>query len=222
MENMILLKNVSKSYKTKFYEAKAVNNISLQIEKGEFVAITGTSGCGKTTLLNLIGMQDNMDCGKIYIDGQDVSMLNEKEKYRFKQEHIAIIFQFYNLIEVLTLKENIVLPLKLAKKKIDEHMLNEYVEQLRLSEHINRFPNECSGGQQQRAAIIRALMCKSKIILADEPTGNLDEANTKEVIEILKKINKEYEVTIIMVTHDKELAKNAHREIIMSDGQILP
>lgn len=218
---MICLKNINKTFTTKYHEVKAVVDVDLEIKKGEFVAITGTSGCGKTTLLNIIGMQDTADSGLIYINGSDISTLNAKEKHSFQHANIAMIFQFFNLIDVLTMKENILLPLKLRKKQIDENKLNTYVKRLGLEEHLNHFPSECSGGQQQRVALIRALMNEVPIILADEPTGNLDRENAKEVIEILKQINLEDNVTIVMVTHDHELAMMADKQIVMKDGRII-
>ena len=218
---MICLKNINKTFTTKYHEVKAVVDVDLEIKKGEFVAITGTSGCGKTTLLNIIGMQDTADSGLIYINGSDISILKAKEKHYFQHANIAMIFQFYNLIDVLTMKENILLPLKLRKKQVDENKLNTYVKRLGLEEHLNHLPSECSGGQQQRVALIRALMNEVPIILADEPTGNLDRENAKEVIEILKQINLEDNVTIVMVTHDHELAMMADKQIVMKDGRII-
>lgn len=218
---MICLKNINKTFTTKYHEVKAVVDVDLEIKKGEFVAITGTSGCGKTTLLNIIGMQDTADSGLIYINGSDISTLKAKEKHSFQHANIAMIFQFFNLIDVLTMKENILLPLKLRKKQEDENKLNTYVKRLGLEEHLNHFPSECSGGQQQRVALIRALMNEVPIILADEPTGNLDRENAKEVIEILKQINLEDNVTIVMVTHDHELAMMADKQIVMKDGRII-
>ena len=218
---MICLKNINKTFTTKYHEVKAVVDVDLEIKKGEFVAITGTSGCGKTTLLNIIGMQDTADSGLIYINGNDISTLKAKEKHSFQHTNIAMIFQFFNLIDVLTMIEIILLPLKLRKKQEDENKLNTYVKRLGLEEHLNHFPSECSGGQRQRVALIRALMNEVSIILADEPTGNLDRENAKEVIEILKQINLEDNVTIVMVTHDHELAMMADKQIVMKDGRII-
>ena len=220
MSNIVELKNITKTFYQKYHDIHVLKDINLQIEKGEFVAITGTSGCGKTTLLNLIGMQMEADSGEFYMNEINVMTLKEKEKLLFRQNMIAMIFQFFNLIDILTLKENILLPLQFMKKKVNEDKLNAYVKQLGLEEHMNHFPSECSGGQQQRVALIRALMCETPIILADEPTGNLDEKTSYEVMQLLKEINQEHYITIVMVTHDNELAQMADRILWMHDGRL--
>lgn len=220
VSNIVELKNITKTFYQKYHDIHVLKDINLQIEKGEFVAITGTSGCGKTTLLNLIGMQMEADSGEFYMNEINVMTLKEKEKLLFRQNMIAMIFQFFNLIDILTLKENILLPLQFMKKKVNEDKLNAYVKQLGLEEHMNHFPSECSGGQQQRVALIRALMCETPIILADEPTGNLDEKTSYEVMQLLKEINQEHYITIVMVTHDNELAQMADRILWMHDGRL--
>lgn len=216
----IEVKNVTKRFHAQYHEVIAVNNVSFVIEKGTFAVIRGSSGCGKTTLLNLIGMQESCDCGQILLDGVDITTLKEKEKLKYRREQIAMIFQFFNLMDILTLKENIVLPLKLAKKPIDEQLVQEYAQLFQLQEHLDHFPNEVSGGQKQRAAIIRALMMDCQLILADEPTGNLDQENSLEVMKLLTQINQKQGVTILMVTHDEKLASMADYQLIMSDGVI--
>ena len=219
--SILKVKNLNKTYGEKENKTVAIDNISLEIEKGEFVAIVGTSGSGKSTLLHMIGGVDKPTSGNIEINGVDVYTLSEPKQAEFRRREVALIYQFYNLIPVLNIEENICLPLKLDGQKVNEKELNEMIQKLGLQERRKNLPNELSGGQQQRVAIGRSLMQKPSILLADEPTGNLDSKNSKEIIELLKKSNKEYGQTIILVTHDEEIAKQADRIITINDGKII-
>lgn len=218
--SIIKIENISKYYGAGDNEVKALDNVSLEIQEGEFIAITGTSGSGKSTLLHIIGSVDKPTSGKILLEGQDIYAMNDDEQSKLRRKKIALIYQFYNLIPTLNVKENITLPTMLENDKIDEKYLNELLELLGLSNRVTHLPNELSGGQQQRVSIGRALLSKPSVILADEPTGNLDSKNSKEIMELLKTANEKYKQTIIMVTHDKELAKYANRIITIEDGKI--
>lgn len=222
-ENMEILKveNLSKIYGEKDTKTIAVDNVSFEVEKGEFVAIVGTSGSGKSTLLHMIGGVDKPTSGIIEINGVNIYELDEAKQAEFRRREVALIYQFYNLIPVLNVEENMCLPIKLDSKKVDEQKLDEMIERLGLKERRKNLPNELSGGQQQRVAIGRSLMQNPAILLADEPTGNLDSQNSKEIIELLKTSNKEYNQTIILVTHDEEIAKQADRIITINDGKIV-
>ena len=200
---------------------KALDHVSFSVEKGEFVAIVGASGSGKSTLLHILGGVDRPTSGKVYVDKEDVYRLNETNLAIFRRRSVGLIYQFYNLIPILNVTENITLPILLDNKKVDEVYLNELVETLGLKERISHLPNELSGGQQQRVSIGRALMNRPSILLADEPTGNLDSVASKEIIELLKLSNKKYKQTIIMITHDQSLALNADRIITIDDGKII-
>jgi len=221
-DNMSVLKieNITKYYGTGDNEVKALDGINLEIQDGEFIAITGTSGSGKSTLLHIIGSVDKPTSGRVLLENQDIYAMSDDEQSKLRRKKIALIYQFYNLIPTLNVKENITLPTMLENDKIDEKYLNELLELLGLSNRVTHLPNELSGGQQQRVSIGRALMSKPSIILADEPTGNLDSKNSKEIMELLKTANEKYKQTIIMVTHDKELAKYANRIITIEDGKI--
>ena len=223
IKNMSILKveNLSKIYGEKDTKTIAVDNVSFEVEKGEFVAIVGTSGSGKSTLLHMIGGVDKPTSGTIEINGVNIYELDEAKQAEFRRREVALIYQFYNLIPVLNVEENMCLPIKLDNKKVDEQKLSEMIETLGLKERRKNLPNELSGGQQQRVAIGRSLMQNPAILLADEPTGNLDSQNSKEIIELLKKSNKEYNQTIILVTHDEEIAKQADRIITINDGKIV-
>lgn len=218
---ILKVENLSKIYGEKDTKTVAVDNVSFEVEKGEFVAIVGTSGSGKSTLLHMIGGVDKPTSGKIEINGVNIYELDEAKQAEFRRREVALIYQFYNLIPVLNVEENMCLPIKLDNKKVDENKLNEMIEKLGLKERRKNLPNELSGGQQQRVAIGRSLMQNPAILLADEPTGNLDSQNSKEIIELLKKSNKEYNQTIILVTHDEEIAKQADRIITINDGKIV-
>ena len=219
--SILKVENLSKIYGEKDTKTIAVDNVSFEVEKGEFVAIVGTSGSGKSTLLHMIGGVDKPTSGTIEINGVNIYELDEAKQAEFRRREVALIYQFYNLIPVLNVEENMCLPIKLDNKKVDEQKLSEMIETLGLKERRKNLPNELSGGQQQRVAIGRSLMQTPAILLADEPTGNLDSQNSKDIIELLKKSNKEYNQTIILVTHDEEIAKQADRIITINDGKIV-
>ncbi|CEI73106.1 MULTISPECIES: ABC transporter ATP-binding protein [Romboutsia] len=217
---VVKVENITKSYGKGDTKVDAVKNVNLSINKGEFVAIVGPSGSGKSTLLHLMGGVDKPSSGKVYINGVDICSLNEKDLAIFRRRNIGLIYQFYNLIPVLSVKENILLPAELDNRKIDKEYLNDLLKTLGLKEKENNLPNELSGGQQQRTSIGRALINRPSIILADEPTGNLDSKNSKEVIELLKLSVKKYNQTLIMITHDNNIALQADRVIAIEDGII--
>lgn len=200
---------------------RALDHVSFSVNKGEFVAIVGASGSGKSTLLHILGGVDRPTSGKVYVDGEDVYRLNENALAIFRRKQVGLIYQFYNLIPVLNVEENMTLPILLDRKKVDQTYLNELIETLNLKDRVNHLPNELSGGQQQRVSIGRALMNRPTLLLADEPTGNLDSKAGKEIIELLKLSNKKYHQTIIMITHDHNLALHADRIITIDDGKIV-
>lgn len=202
-------------------EFLALNNISIKVKKGEFIAIVGKSGSGKSTLLHLLGGLDKPDRGNVIINNQNIYKLSDKELTVFRRKYIGFVYQFYNLIPALTVKENILLPALFDGRKISDKKLEELVKKLGLINKMDAYPNDLSGGQQQRVAIGRALINHPKIILADEPTGNLDTRSTKHIVKLLEYYNKKYRQTIIMVTHDLSLAKRASRIITMRDGNII-
>ena len=220
---MFILKveHIEKTYSINGDMVKAVNDISFSIEQGEFVAITGSSGSGKSTLLHIIGGVDSASAGTVDIKGVRMQDLKGDELAIFRRKNISIIYQFYNLIPVLNVKENITLPLKLDHQIIDEERLSFFLNILNLDKRVNHLPSQLSGGQQQRVAIARALMSGTSIILADEPTGNLDKKSSKEIIDYLCEINKSNNQTILMVTDDMEIAKRANRILIIEDGKIV-
>ena len=199
----------------------AVNDISFTVEKGEFVAIVGASGSGKSTLLHLLGGVDRPTSGKVYIDGKDIYSLNNDNLAIFRRRQIGIIYQFYNLIPILNVKENITLPCDLDGQKIEKERLDELVKTLGLENRVNHLPNQLSGGQQQRVSIGRAMINNPAIMLADEPTGNLDSKASEEIVILLKLSNKKYNQTVIIITHDMEIAKQAERVITIEDGKII-
>lgn len=213
--------NLCKIYGKGENEFLALNNISIKVKKGEFIAIVGKSGSGKSTLLHLLGGLDKPDRGNVIINNQDIYKMNDKELTVFRRKYIGFVYQFYNLIPALTVKENILLPALFDGRKISDKKLEELVKKLGLINKMEAYPNDLSGGQQQRVAIGRALINHPKIILADEPTGNLDTRSTKHIIKLLEYYNKKYRQTIIMVTHDLSLAKRASRIITMRDGKII-
>lgn len=200
---------------------RALDHVSFSVNKGEFVAIVGASGSGKSTLLHILGGVDRPTSGKVYVDGEDVYRLNENALAIFRRRQVGLIYQFYNLIPVLNVEENMTLPILLDRKKVDQMYLEELIETLNLKDRVNHLPNELSGGQQQRVSIGRALMNRPTLLLADEPTGNLDSKAGKEIIELLKLSNKKYHQTIIMITHDHNLALHADRIITIDDGKIV-
>lgn len=199
---------------------KALDNISISVNRGEFVAIVGTSGSGKTTLLQVLGGLDRPTSGKVIVDGQDIFNFNNDELTIFRRRHIGFVFQSYNLIPVLNVKQNIVFPMALDGNTIDEEFLSDIVNTLDIKDKLNSMTNELSGGQQQRVAIARALITKPAIILADEPTGNLDSKTTMDVMGLMKNTSKKYNQTIIMITHNESIAQMADRIIRIEDGKI--
>lgn len=217
---LIEVKNLNKIYGSGEAEVKALKNINLNIEQGEFVAIVGQSGSGKSTLLHLIGGVDIPSSGEVIIDGKNIYKLKEKELSILRRRKLGFIFQFFNLIPVLTAQENIEMSVLLDNEKIDKKYMNELLRILGLEERKNNYPSQLSGGQQQRVSIGRALANKPSIILADEPTGNLDSKNSKEVLELLKYCAKKYNQTLILITHDINIAKSADRVITIEDGEI--
>lgn len=217
---ILRVENLKKIYKTGENVVNAVNDVSFTVNKGEFVAIIGASGSGKSTLLHLMGGVDKPDSGKIYIDGVDLYAQSKEKLAIFRRREVGLIYQFYNLISVLTVKENITLPLLMDKRKINEKELKDTIEMLSLTGKENQLPNELSGGQQQRVAIGRSLITSPAIVLADEPTGNLDSKSSADIINLLKKSNRDFNQTLIMVTHDNNIAEQADRIIEISDGKI--
>ena len=218
---ILKVENLSKNYGKGNTLVKALDKVSFSVEKGEFVAIVGSSGSGKSTLLHILGGVDRATSGKVYVDGEDVYKLNENNLAIFRRRQVGLIYQFYNLIPILNVKENMTLPILLDNKKPDEEYLNELIETLNLKSRVNHLPNELSGGQQQRVSIGRALMNRPSILLADEPTGNLDSKASREIIDLLKLSNEKYKQTIIMITHDHNLALSADRIITIEDGKII-
>ncbi len=221
-ENMEILKveNLTKVYGKGDNEVKALDNISFSVEKGQFVAVIGPSGSGKSTLLHILGGVDVPTSGKVYMDGQDVYAQNEEQLAVFRRRQVGLIYQFYNLIPVLNVKENITLPVLLDGRKVNNDRLEELVDVLKLRGRESHLPNQLSGGQQQRVSIGRALMNAPAIVLADEPTGNLDSKNSQEIVELLKYSNQKYNQTLIVITHDEDIALQADRIIAIEDGHI--
>lgn len=218
---ILKVENLKKTYGKGNTLVKALDGISFTVNKGEFVAIVGASGSGKSTLLHLLGGVDRPTSGKIIVDGEDIYKLNETNLAIFRRRQVGLIYQFYNLIPILNVEENMTLPILLDGKKPDEIYLLELIETLGLENRINHLPNELSGGQQQRVSIGRALMNRPALLLADEPTGNLDSKASRDIVELLKLSNKKYKQTIIMITHDHNLALNADRIITIDDGKII-
>ena len=213
--------NLTKIYGKDTTKVVALDHISFSVEKGEFVAIVGASGSGKSTLLHLIGGVDRPSSGKVFIDGKDIFNFNDDKLAIFRRRQVGLIYQFYNLIPILNVEENITLPLSLDNREVDKEKLNDMLKLLGLQNRRTHLPNELSGGQQQRTSIGRALITNPTIILADEPTGNLDSKSSDEIVALLKKSNKELNQTIIMITHNMEIAKVADRIIKIEDGKIV-
>ena len=218
---ILKVKNLCKNYGKGNTLVKALDNISFSVEKGEFVAIVGASGSGKSTLLHLLGGVDHPTSGEIIIDGENIYKLNENNLAIFRRRQVGLIYQFYNLIPILYVEENITLPILLDGRTPDKAYLKELIDILGLKNRINHLPNELSGGQQQRVSIGRALMNRPALLLADEPTGNLDSKASHDIMELLKMSNEKYKQTIIMITHDYNLALNANRIITIDDGKII-
>ncbi|AGN24781.1 ABC transporter ATP-binding protein [Erysipelothrix amsterdamensis] len=219
--SLLVLESVSKTYKQGDAEIKALDNVSVSVDRGEFIAIMGASGSGKSTLLHVIGGVDTVSTGVIRLDNTNLGALSEEALTIFRRRHIGLIYQFYNLIPLLDVKENIILPLELDNQNVDEIYLEELLKSLELVNRVNHLPSQLSGGQQQRVSIARALMNRPTLILADEPTGNLDKKTSKEIIKILRETNEMSEQTIIMVTHDETIASQAKRIIEIEDGRII-
>lgn len=218
---ILKVENLYKIYGKGENKVNAVDNVSFSVEKGEFIAIIGASGSGKSTLLHLLGGVDKPTSGKVYIDGVDIYSMKDDDIAIFRRRQVGLIYQFYNLIPILNVKENITLPCLLDSNKVDKKRLNELLDVLNLKERENNLPNQLSGGQQQRVAIARAIINNPSIILADEPTGNLDSEASEEIVSLLKLSNKKFKQTIIMITHDLEIASNADRIITIEDGKII-
>ena len=213
--------NLTKIYGKDTTKVVALDHVSFTVEKGEFVAIVGAAGSGKSTLLHLIGGVDRPTSGKVYIDGKDIFKFNDDKLAIFRRRQVGLIYQFYNLIPILNVEENITLPLALDNREVDKERLASLLKLLGLENRKNHLPNELSGGQQQRTSIGRAIITNPTIILADEPTGNLDSKSSDEIVALLKKSNKELNQTIIMITHNMEIAKVADRIIKIEDGKIV-
>ena len=218
---ILKVQNLTKKYGKKDTEVVALDDVSFSVNKGEFVAIIGASGSGKSTLLHLIGGVDKPTSGKVFIDGTDIYALNNDNLAIFRRRQIGLIYQFYNLIPILNVKENITLPCDLDGQKIDEKHLNEILYVLGLEKRVNHLPNELSGGQQQRVSIGRVIINNPSIVLADEPTGNLDSKASKEIMDLLKLSNKKYNQTLIVITHDEKIALEADRIITIQDGKLI-
>lgn len=219
--SLLEVKNLTKVYGEKSTLVKALDDVSFNVNEGEFVAIVGSSGSGKSTLLHILGAVDRPTSGSVFVGDVNVFKQKDEDLAVFRRRKVGLIYQFYNLIPILNVRENMTLPILLDGKKPDEKYLNELIILLGLSKRINHLPNELSGGQQQRVSIGRALMAKPDIIMADEPTGNLDSKASMEIMNLLKLSNEKYNQTIIMITHDMELAKNAGRIITLEDGKIV-
>ena len=218
---ILRVENLTKIYGKDEARVVALDNVSFSVEKGEFLAIVGASGSGKSTLLHLLGGVDRPTSGKVFIDGKDIFEFNDEKLAIFRRRQVGLIYQFYNLIPILNVEENIELPLSLDGRKTDKEEMNTMLKTLGLEQRRSHLPNELSGGQQQRTSIGRALITKPTIVLADEPTGNLDTKSSDEVVALLKKTNKDMKQTIIMITHNMEIAKLADRVIKIADGKII-
>ena len=218
---ILKVENLNKIYGKGENEVKAVNNISFSVEKGEFVAIVGASGSGKSTLLHLLGGVDRPTSGRVFIDGQDIYELNDEQLAIFRRRQVGLIYQFYNLIPILNVEENITLPCNLDGKEVKKEKLDEMLKTLKLENRRKHLPNELSGGQQQRVSIGRAIINNPAIMLADEPTGNLDSKASEEIISLLRLSNKKYNQTVIVITHDEKIALEADRVITIDDGRII-
>ena len=217
---ILKVENLCKTYGSGESEVHALDNVSFSVEKGEFVAIIGPSGSGKSTLLHILGGVDKPTSGKVYMDGNDVYAQNDEQLAIFRRRQVGLIYQFYNLIPVLNVTENITLPVLMDGQEINENRLKELIATLKLSGREKHLPNQLSGGQQQRVSIGRALMNAPAVVLADEPTGNLDSKNSQEIVELLKLSNQKYKQTLIIITHDENIALQADRILAIEDGRI--
>ena len=218
---LLKVENICKVYGKGENEVRAVDGVSFSVPKGQMVAIVGASGSGKSTLLHMIGAVDRPTSGKIYLDGQDVFRQNNRELAIFRRRQVGLIYQFYNLIPVLTAEENITLPIRMDGRKPDKEHLDKILDMLGLKERRNHLPSQMSGGQQQRVSIGRALFTSPQVILADEPTGNLDSKNSAEIMELFRRSNRELKQTTLIITHDENIAEQCDRIIVLSDGKII-
>ena len=218
---ILKVEHLSKIYGQGENEVRALDDVSFSVEKGQFVAIIGPSGSGKSTLLHILGGVDRPTSGKVWLEGQDVFAQNEEQLAIFRRRQVGLIYQFYNLIPVLDVTENITLPVLLDGRMVNGERLEKLLETLNLTDRAHHLPNQLSGGQQQRVSIGRALMNAPAVVLADEPTGNLDSKNSQEIVELLKKSNREYGQTLIVITHDESIALQADRLLAIEDGHIV-
>ena len=223
MTDEIILKaeNLVKTYGSGDTAVNALNGVSLEVKKGEFVAVVGQSGSGKSTLLHLLGAMDYPTSGSLTVDEQDVFALKGEDLAEYRRRKVGFVFQFFNLLPVMTAKENIMIPLSLDGKTADKDYLNELAQAMGISERLDHYPHQLSGGQQQRVAIARAMITRPSVILADEPTGNLDSASGKEILALLKSTVRKYEQTLILITHDNSIAAEADRIITIKDGKLV-
>ncbi len=219
--NILTCEGVCKMYGSGNNQVTALDGIDLAVGKGEFVAVIGASGSGKSTLLHILGSVDKPTSGKVTIDGTDLSKLNQTQAAIFRRRKVGLVYQFYNLIPTLTVQKNILMPLALDKKKPNKEYFEKIVRSLGIAERLEALPNQLSGGQQQRVAIARSLIYRPALLLADEPTGNLDQKNSKEIIDMLKLSNRNLEQTIVLITHDEKVALEADRIITIEDGHII-
>ncbi|MBQ6823730.1 MAG: ABC transporter ATP-binding protein [Clostridia bacterium] len=218
---ILRVENLVKTYGKGESEVRALDGVSFSVEKGEFIAIIGPSGSGKSTLLHILGGVDRPSGGKVYMDGADIYEKNDEQLAIFRRREVGLIYQFYNLIPVLNVTENMTLPVLLDGRKVNEERLNELLDVLNLRGREGHLPNQLSGGQQQRVSIGRALMNAPMVVLADEPTGNLDSKNSQEIVELLKQSNRRYNQTLIVITHDENIALQADRILALEDGRIV-
>ena len=218
---ILRVENLTKVYGEGSNQVKALDNVSFTVDKGEFVAVVGASGSGKSTLIHLIGGVDKPDGGKVIVGGTDVYAQKEEELAIFRRRQIGLIYQFYNLIPVLTVEENMTLPVLMDGRKVNEERLEELLDLLKLKKRRKHLPNQLSGGQQQRVSVGRALMNAPTLVLADEPTGNLDSENSKEIMKLLRYSNRTYDQTLIVITHDENIALQADRIISLEDGRVV-
>ena len=219
--NILTCEGVRKMYGSGNNQVAALDGIDLTVSKGEFVAVIGASGSGKSTLLHILGSVDKPTSGKVTIDGTDLSKLNQTQAAIFRRRKVGLVYQFYNLIPTLTVQKNILMPLALDKKKPNKEYFEKIIRSLGIAERLESLPNQLSGGQQQRVAIARSLIYRPALLLADEPTGNLDQKNSKEIIDMLKLSNRNLEQTIVLITHDEKVALEADRIITIEDGHII-